>query len=317
MQYGVTKIGNAFLLEKALHEAGADPSWGVSVPGKHYWMRSDLPLESQIIPVRSFYAKPDVTLAACRELAEAKHARVLQEFPEWTELLKSIDANGVYEKRLTGTALRASIDANIAKRAAAENGAPVPAPRTKTPDPETFAPLSAAEPTPTTETTTEAEENMTSDDVQGGRERLNPSDDEMKKEMIRMGGNADWLDEIGPETPGALESMMPRPEEILNFETNASRPHSKQRTLAHLIAYLAKEIGPGKEFTPEEVGGVCRQFSGKSRSWYRQTISSDLIAMGVVKRDERKGVYRVSLDIFTERVQAQVDDLLGRIPADA
>ena len=312
MQYGVTKIKNAFLLDSKLIDAGADPSWGVAVPGKHYWMRADLPIEDQALTVRSFYAEDTVTLRACRELAEEKHAKVESSFPDWTAMLKALDKNDTYAKRMTGTMLRATIDDTIARREAKKNGTPVPSPR-----PETISPTPPTGhhiPNTATVITEETEQDMDENvdpivEEDDSRERLNPDDDTMRREMAKMGGNAEWLDEIGPDTPGSLESMMPRPDEVLPFDKPPlPRDVTKAEAVGHLIAYLA-ELGPGKNFTPAEVAGVLRERSGKGRGWYRGIISGEMLMLGAVEENGPQGCgrYRVAVDINSDRVRAQVD----------
>ena len=322
MTYGFEKEKDAFLLSEKLVDAGACPDWGVKVPGKHYWMRSDLPLEDQAMTVRAFHADKKVVLSACRELAAEKHERVIRDHPDWVVLLKSVDANGVYANRLTGTTLRAQIDKNIGY---VDPNAPVaevddtPAPSAHVPSPRTaVTPGSQYAPPTETETDHTMDYADDADDYvePAGRDRLTPTDDEMRREMKKLGGNADWLDEIGPDTPGSLESMMPHPDEVLKFDTppGPDKPHTRRQVMDHLIATLAHPpFGPGKAFEPHDVAEACRNKGiRRSRSWYRGEISTTLLGMGVVRRD-RNERYTVALDILTRDVQTRVERALADI----
>jgi hypothetical protein len=328
MSYGCKKPGDSFILPEALADAGADPTWGITCPGKLYWARSDLDLDRQMVTVRTDYVDPDLALAEVRRFAEEKRRRIQQEFPEWVAMLEEVDTNGYYKNRTTGAALRAKIDAAQAKRAereakknkktsAAEPALAAPPPTFGAPEPEDDTPTYSPDQNEDKDMTKHDDNDKWTDPAyREGLERMEHDDRTYIREMQRLGADTSWVHEIGDPSDNRLEIPIPRPDEVLSFGgTKMTPPVSRAAALAHLISFLA-EKGPGWKFQPHDAAIVCRPETGKKSGWYRTEISTTLLTAGIVEHTDR-GEYRVATNIRSEETRKRIDDLLGRIPADA
>jgi hypothetical protein len=330
MSYGCKKPGDSFILPEALADAGADPTWGITCPGKLYWGRSDLDLDQQMITVRTDFVDPDLALAEVRRFAAEKRARIERDFPDWIAMLEEADTNGYYKNRTTGTAFRAKIDAAQAKRAereAKKNGTTAPTKAEPVPvtPPPTFGTVEPEDTPPTYSPDQNEDKDMTSRDdndklsdpeYREGMERMQHDDNTYAREMGRLGGDPNWLHEIGDPSDDRLEIPIPRPDEVLTFGgVKMDPPVNRGPALAHLISFLA-EKGPGWKFQPHDAAEACRPETGKKSVWYRTEVSTTLLTAGIVERTDR-GEYRVATNIRSEETRKRIDDLLGRIPADA
>ena len=67
---------------------------------------------------------------------------------------------------------------------------------------------------------------------------------------------------------------------------------TRKEAMDHLMAYL-NNLEPGVEFAPHEVAQALSGESGKSNSWYRMIVATDLIALGLVEFNVETTRYRV------------------------
>jgi hypothetical protein len=320
MSFGCRGAGDAFLLPDELSAAGADPSvWKSKKPGMLYWASRMEDVEQWIIPGRTFRASEKVAAEVCDTYGDEKHRRVRDEFPDWVELIRKLDSNGVYRNRTTGPAKRASILEARAKRDGRKERAhrPADAPENRT----EHAPETEDEPmienTDDNPQPPEADVHTDPAYLEGLR-KPTPTVDQMQKEVIAMGGDPAFLEDAKDESLDSQEIPIPHPDMVLHFgqPPMPERPHGKAKSLAHLIAYLA-EKGPGYRFQPHEVAGDCIEITGKSMSWYRTILTTEIPAMGLTEWDPEKGVHRVAKDIRNEDTRRRVAEQLSRIPVDA
>lgn len=323
MCYGVSGPGDAFLLPGELAQAGADPSiWKNKKPGMLYWASRLEDVEKWIIPGRSFRAGVKVAAEVCDTYGEEKHERIKRDFPDWIELLKKLDVNGVYANRTTGPAKRRSILEAQAKRDGRKSRPTEPVPSPRDPEPEDdFTPTTENEDSPMgTDNGQPADYDMYSDpDYLEGMKRGQTAT-ELVRSAEAMGGDPAWFESVADASLDEEEIPFPHPDRVLVFgqPPMPDKAHDKAKSLAHLIAYLAgPDMGPGKKFKPHEVAAACMPITGKVASWYRGMLTGELVALGVVEWNKEKGEHRVSMDVRNDDVRRRVEEQLSRIPAGA
>jgi hypothetical protein len=315
MCYGVSGPGDAFLIPDELAAAGADPSiWKNKKPGMLYWASRLEDVEKWIIPGRSFRAGVKVAAEVCDTYGEEKHERIRRDFPDWLELLRKLDVNGIYKNRTTGPAKRRSILEAQAKRDGRKSRTQEPVPPPREPEPTDDMPTTETEDSPMG---TDRDIHTDPAYLEGLR-KPSPTADDLAKDVTDMGGDAEWLNDAKDEGLDGQEIPIPHPSMVLTFgqPPMPDKAHGRAKSLAHLIAYLA-EKGPGWRFQPHEVAAECMPITGKSMSWYRTELTTTLPAMGLTEWDPEKGEHRVSRDIRNEDTRRRVEEQLSKIPADA
>lgn len=324
MSFGVNKHGDAFILPDELSDAGCDPSqWKNHQPGKLYWNSAGVELERKVMDVRSFLVEQKLAEAVCAEYSAAKLAKVKEMFPDYYDLLESIDANGVFRTRTTGQMVREKIDKTRARKAAQkakQNGggsggsSPVPAPRpAPVEEPET-----EQDDIPNSELTGApemSEEQQTDARYQEGMERKTTTPNRFAEEAEKMGERAYFLKdpELADSRVDRQEIPIPAPEDVLRFgDPEPDSPADRPRALAYVITFLAKK-GPGWAFQPHEVAMECMDHIGRSAGWYRTEISTTLKAMGIVMKDAERDRYVVAADIRSQRTVDRVREFLDQL----
>jgi hypothetical protein len=327
MSFGVTKLADAFILPDELSDAGCDPSqWKNHQKGKLYWNSAAVELERKVMEVRSFLVENKLAEVVCAEYADQKMAKVKEMFPDYYELLDSIDANGTFRTRTTGKMVRNKIDKARARRAerdAKQSGggtatATVPSPR-PAPDPE---PETEQDTIPNSELNGEPE--MTEDQeadqrFMEGMARVSTTPGEFAEMAESMGERADFLKdpELSDTRVDSQPITIPSPDEVLHFgdpepDSEVDRP----RAIAFVIAFLAGK-GPGFEFQPHEVAVECMEHIGRSAGWYRQEISTTLAGMGLVLKNKKTDKWTVADDIRSSRTQTRIQEFLEEISPNA
>jgi hypothetical protein len=319
MSFGVNKHGDAFILPDELSDAGCDPSqWKNHQPGKLYWNSAAVDIERKVMEVRSFLVEQKLAEAVCAEYWEQKYAKLKEMFPDYYELLDSIDANGVYRNRTTGQMVREKIDKarerrearNKKKGGAGGSPSPVPSPR-PAPEPEE----TEQDDIPNSELV--GEEAMSKDDYRSGMERPNVTMGQFTKMASELGERVDELNdpELNDPTMDSQEIRVPSPDEVLHFGSPPEKDNSSQgraRSLAYLVTFLAKK-GPGWTFQPHDVSAECMEHIGRTAGWYRGEISTTLLHMGVVTKDRDLDRYVVASDVRSERIQRKVQEFLEEL----
>lgn len=320
MSFGVNKLTDAFILPDEMSDAGCDPSqWKNHQKGKLYWNSAAVDLERKVMEVRSFLVENRLAEIICAEYADKKMAKVKEMFPDYYELLDSIDANGIYRTRTTGKMVREKIDKARARRAerdARKNGkgtttTTVPSPR-PAPEPETEQDI-----IPNNELNGEPEmtrEQKDDERFMEGMARVSTTPSQYADMLEGMGERADFLrdPELADPKVDNQPIVIPSPDEVLHFgdpkpDSEVDRP----RAVAFVISYLAER--PGWEFLPHEVAVECMEHIGRSAGWYRNEISTTLAGMGLVLKNKKTDKWVVSEDIRSARTQARIQEFLEEI----
>lgn len=274
LSFGVKDSADTFVLPDDLRDAGADPSqWADRQPGMHYRSASGIPLDRQVMGVRSF----TVDQAYCREIvnehAPHRDAWIAGNCPDWAEMLREIDVQGVYAGRTTGEAVLGQIE-SAGRRKSARSASPAV--------PQAAPPVLPAV--------------MGEDDEIFMGELVDDEEAPVTLEELDVddpdlaGGIAE---DEGTDPRAALPEADPEEADAIDFTRPARPDVSRDEAVARLRAVVTA-LGAGAEFYPRDIYEDACEATGRSAPWVRGELGGTLAAEGLVLADRGTGIYTVT-----------------------